>query len=277
MVPALPKVAVALSCIVLLGRASGDRKLSEEEVLTSHKAALHASVRDFGQNEKAYLEDASMYADMGPAKAWTSESPVILRGGSEIVTLWKKIAANAGGHFKAFEESGPLKAKFLVASDDEVLVSGDFEFTNLKGRILSQTWLRVGKDSWKMKSHMFAVQDITKTLQVTANKTLKEEADIVEKSEELANGTLSADGAKKLERDIKDVSKEQRDFEDASASGRTGMYLLIGSLLFCGGAIVLVKARRNQPKYSLVTACQAPSICLADMRSFADYPALSKE
>lgn len=250
MVPALPKVAITVSCIVLLGRATGDRKLSDKEVVASHRAALQASVRAFGQAEEAYLEDASMYADMGPAKAWTSDSTVILHGGSKIVALWKEIAAKAGGHFKAFEDSGPLQAKSLVASDDEVIVSGDFEFKDLKGRILSQTWLRVGKDSWKMKSHMFAVQDIAKPLQVTANKTVKEEADIVTKSKELVNGTLSIDGAKKLENDIEDVSKSQRDFEDASANARTGTYLLFASVLLCGGAIVLIKARRNQNKYS---------------------------
>merc|ERR1712054_419241 len=77
--------------------------------------------------------------------------------------------------FGAFEDEGHLKPRILVVNDDEVTVQGQFQFNAIRGDFLSQTWKRVksddeGDDSWKIKSHMFAIT-VAGHLRVPRNRT----------------------------------------------------------------------------------------------------------
>lgn len=240
----------AISFLALLVAASSERRLKDADVVASQRVALLAWRDKF--DEKAFLEDASMYAAMGPLASFTTKSPMILRGRADIARFWTEITAEIGLHsFKAFEDKGPLRSSALVVNDDEVIVSGSFTFDKMKGRILSQTWLRVAKDSWKIKSYMLAIDTLAKAVEVKVNKTAKEEVEITKDTKELLNGTLTASGAKQLEHDISDVSKVKKsDFDDTSASSTRYSYIVLPvSLLVCVAAAVFIKAR-GQDKHS---------------------------
>jgi len=262
------RVFIVLTCVNFLVETS--RRSNDDEVVASQREALLAWKDKF--DDEAYLEDASLYAAMGPAAAWAStDSQTVLHGRPAVSKFWKSIMEKGSSKtFRAFEDSGPFQPKILVVDDDEVIVSGDFAFDGVKGRILSQTW--VGKNlgfrrrsgagpTWQMKSYMLSVDSVSAALAKVEKKIVKEEADVVEKTQELINGTLSTSEAKQLEHEIEDVKKAKKeDLEDAS--GKSGTYLLIpGCLVVCGGITAVFAVQHHKSKYS-VSSVSGPEYML---------------
>merc|ERR1712086_1030398 len=78
-----------------------------------------------------------------------------------------------------------------------------------------------------------------------------EEVDVVVKTKELLNGTLSKSDEKHLEHEIEEVKKLKKQEPEEAALASRSWLLILGSLVVCGGIGAVVAMRSRNEKRSI--------------------------
>jgi len=208
-----------------------------------------------------YLEEASLYANLGPPDSLAFfkvrlnlESPLILRGQDVITNFWRNLYSKVGvRHLRILEDGESFQPQILVVNDDEVVVSCSFEVNAFQGQMLSQTWVRVSSDRWKIKNHMFAIDAIDlKALEARANKTVDAKVVVEEKVE-----TQKV----KTQKFLDDAHKEQKDMVEMLPIGQSSIekkpsshffWFLLVALSILAAAILYFKHQREKYSFSTI-------------------------
>lgn len=157
---------------VLVAGARGEQRRFQDSDVAASQRFFMVSWRDqfnLGHAEycgNSYLSDASLHVSLGPAAAELQQvagfsNPTVLRGKDSILHFWETTQRIPGlSKINPVEDQGEFAATSFVVDDDHVIVSSRLAFDAVHGQVLSQEWVRVGDDDWKIKSDMIVFQEL---------------------------------------------------------------------------------------------------------------------
>jgi len=252
-----------------------ERTLSDDDVMANLHSSMMAWRNHINKGDVSaspfYMPGASLYAELGPAANFLYfdeklKNPLTVRGTEAISQFWNKLVDQVGlRELRVFEMEGPFTCEHLVVSDNEVILSGPFEFNSIRGRFLSMTWVRPagaghdGQDSWKMQSQMLTIEKVRdlKTLEHRANSSTDLAAftaDRIEEKEKVGDQTGAMMGGLDPYHPVAPFDLVVPPVKPADA-GSTSIFdnflwSLVG-IAMIGCAIYLWKRNRNRRNLSL--------------------------
>mmetsp|Transcript_157057 Transcript_157057/g.277317 ORF Transcript_157057/g.277317 Transcript_157057/m.277317 type:complete len:246 (-) Transcript_157057:91-828(-) len=170
----MPRASFGILCCTVATVLS--QQWSDEEVLASLKPVVmkwrnHINTGESLQVAETFTQDAVMSVSIGPQaetlnKVLKLENPAILRDRQSISRFWYDILKRAGlQNFRAYEDEGPFSSAAFIVNKSQVIISGTFGFKAVKGKILSETWVRMFEDfntnAWQRKSAMYTIDEVT--------------------------------------------------------------------------------------------------------------------
>ncbi|CAJ1393322.1 unnamed protein product [Effrenium voratum] len=234
-----------------------ERMIDDETVLAQQQIFMTQWRKKFNKGDveycgKAYRPDASFHASFGPLadkvkKLVYLPDPAQLHGQDQIKTFWNASRIALGfEEMEAYESEGEYAASAMVVDDDTVVVSSPVAFKTkcckVKGRMLSETWIRTGPE-WKLSSVMMALESMQQEKVDQAEKNLRAPA-TSETVTELPATTESTTPAANLNNTI--VAASDGSSTAKAAEGQSTFLAGITVLAVASVAAVMVRRARNR-------------------------------